>query len=90
VLNTFLIALIVAGLALVYWRLILLVLGAAVIAVLVTGVDMVTGAIRDHDGRSAVDVVDQPRPENPPALPIPDLEPGNPEQYPPQMEPPPR
>lgn len=60
--STFLVALIVAALALIYWRVTLLILGAVVIATLVTGVAMISDAATGRADQSVLDVLNPPEP----------------------------
>jgi hypothetical protein len=89
-LNTFVIALIVSGVALVYWRLTLLVLAAVMIAMLVTGIETITGTVSGQDDSGYVGVLDEPRPDQPPLAPPPGPgQPGQPAEPAPPAPPPP-
>jgi hypothetical protein len=68
---TFFIALVVALLALVYWRIVLLVVLAILLAMVVTGISAVTSAVAGHDEQTAVLAPGLPgvQPAEPPGVP---------------------
>ena len=51
---TFLIALVVALLAIVYWRIVLMIVAAILIAMIATGISTVSSAVAGHDEQTTV------------------------------------
>jgi hypothetical protein len=68
---TFFIALVVALLAIVYWRIVLLVVLAILLAMIVTGISTVTSAVAGHDEQTTViaPAVPGAQPVEPPGVP---------------------
>jgi MFS superfamily sulfate permease-like transporter len=56
--TTFLVALIVSAMALMFWRLTLVIIGAVMIAMLLTGIDAISDGLTDHGGQSVVGDLD--------------------------------